>query len=240
MRLFRVFIGYDERVAVTYHIMAHSIQTRASKPVLVTPLILDQLPITKKGLTDFTYSRFLVPWLCNYGQQPALFVDPDMVVLDDIYKMIDEATPNVPLALRKHDRRFEWQAVMLFRPDLCRELTPEYIETHEPQKLEWASEVGTIPDYWHHVIPYDPPMENAKLVHYTAGVPSFPEIAPLGLGYESAWLDEVARATACCSWLEFMGSSVHAPIILDMIKERIQKRYDERKQSGADSSSPPT
>ena len=84
--VFRVFIGYDERQAVSYTSLQHSILETASQPVSVTPLILNTLPITRRGLTPFTFSRFLVPWLCNY-QGHALFLDADMFLVSDICEM---------------------------------------------------------------------------------------------------------------------------------------------------------
>ena len=42
--MFRVFIGYDERQAVSYTALHHSILETASQPVSVTPLILNTLP----------------------------------------------------------------------------------------------------------------------------------------------------------------------------------------------------
>ena len=84
--VFRIFIGYDERQAVSYTTLQHSILETASGPVSVTPLILSTLPITRRGLTPFTFSRFLVPWLCNY-EGHALFLDADMFLVSDIYEM---------------------------------------------------------------------------------------------------------------------------------------------------------
>lgn len=64
--MIRVFIGYDPRQPLAYNVMQHSIARHSSVPVAITPLILDQLPITRRGLTEFTYSRFLVPALCDF------------------------------------------------------------------------------------------------------------------------------------------------------------------------------
>ena len=75
--MLRVFIGYDDRQPVAYNVLQFSIATRSSRPVTITPLIINQLPIKRTGLTPFTFSRFLVPWLCDY-QGTALFLDIDM------------------------------------------------------------------------------------------------------------------------------------------------------------------
>ena len=66
----KVFIGYDPRQPVAYNVLQHSIVIRTEYPVSITPLVLETLPITRKGLTPFTWSRFLVPFLCNLMDLP--------------------------------------------------------------------------------------------------------------------------------------------------------------------------
>ena len=39
----RVFIGFDPRETVAYHVLAHSIQARASVPAAIAPLALAHL-----------------------------------------------------------------------------------------------------------------------------------------------------------------------------------------------------
>ena len=41
--MINVFIGFDPREAVSYSVLAYSIQSRASQPVSITPLMLSQL-----------------------------------------------------------------------------------------------------------------------------------------------------------------------------------------------------
>ena len=81
--LLRIFIGIDKRQPVAYHVLCSSIQRRCSRPVSFTPLIIDQLPIDRVGLTDFTFARYLVPYLCNY-EGKALFIDSDILLNSDI------------------------------------------------------------------------------------------------------------------------------------------------------------
>mgnify|MGYP000290578739 CR=1 FL=1 len=81
-----VYIGFDHRQAVSYNVLQFSIFRRSSKPVTISPLVLPSLPITRQGLTPFTYSRFLVPWL-NSFQGWALFLDTDFLCLADISEL---------------------------------------------------------------------------------------------------------------------------------------------------------
>ncbi len=65
--MIRVFIGFDTVETVSYHVLVHSIQARASEPVSITPLMLSQLSgvMTRERhnlqSTEFSFSRFLVP-----------------------------------------------------------------------------------------------------------------------------------------------------------------------------------
>ena len=111
--VFRIFIGYDERQAVSYTTLQHSILETASGPVSVTPLILSTLPITRRGLTPFTFSRFLVPWLCNY-QGHALFLDADMFLVSDIYEMTQYFNDEHAISVVRSIAQFEQSSVMLF------------------------------------------------------------------------------------------------------------------------------
>ena len=61
--MLKVFIGYDPRQAVSYNVCQHSILIRTLKPVAIVPLVIETFPIKRQGLTPFTWSRFLVPFL---------------------------------------------------------------------------------------------------------------------------------------------------------------------------------
>ena len=87
--MIRVFIGFDPIETISIHVLAHSILARASEPVSVSPLMLSQLGgVTTRERhplqsSDFSFSRFLTPYLCDF-QGWALFMDCDMLVLDDL------------------------------------------------------------------------------------------------------------------------------------------------------------
>jgi len=214
--MLRVFIGYDDRQPVAYNVLQVSIATRSSRPVSVTPLILSQLPITRAGLTPFTFSRFLVPWLCNY-EGTALFLDIDMLVLADIAELFDMMDDNA-LMVSKNRLKFEWASAMLFNCGHAdnRRLTPEFIETAENlHTIPWTDKVGDLPGEWNHLVMYDEP-KPAKLVHYTAGIPCFPETKDLGYGPE--WMNELKAAMAAKSWQTLMAKSVHARPVLERIR----------------------
>lgn len=217
--MLRIFIGIDERQPIAYHVLVSSIQRRASKPVAITPLILDQLPMKRRGLTSFTYSRYLVPYLCNYEGQ-ALFIDSDMLLLGDIAELFDSGTgASVDVVPFAGNFAFERPSVMLFNCSECRDLTPELIETGTPQDFSWAKSVGKLSALWNHLVGYAPYNPDAKLIHYTQGVPGYKECRRCD--YAQEWYDEKEVMLSHCSWLEIMGNSVHAKPVLDRLKEHM-------------------
>lgn len=208
----RVFIGVDPRDIVSFHVLRWSIERRATKPVSVTGLILPQLPITRQGLTHFTYSRYAVPALCGFRGK-ALFLDSDMLCLGNIAELFDiEFEESV--AVVKSKERFEWPSLMLFNCDECTNLSIQYIndETTKPQEFEWAKGIADLPPEWNHCVGYDEPSDDAKLVHYTMGTPGFKERR--NCEYSEEWRAELENMNSQASILEIHGRSVHMPKIL--------------------------
>jgi hypothetical protein len=226
MRKFRVFIGYDPKQPLAYTVCQHSIVRHASEPVSITPLILSQLPIKRRGLTEFTYSRFLVPWLCDY-EGVALFVDPDIVVTGDIVELFDRPVlDNAVVEVMHRQPTFEWASVMMFNCALCTMLTPEVIDDKTRPLFDfcWREDkaIGDLPDEWNHCVGYQEP-KAAKLYHYTKGLPCWPETQ--GEDEDDVWFDEMEAAAHTCDWKELMGNSVHAPTTLKQYRERLMKKY---------------
>lgn len=223
----RVFVGYDERQPVAYNVLQHSLHRYARGRVHVEPLMLDKLPITRKGLTQFTYSRFLVPWLCDYAGA-AIFMDADVVVNGDIAELLAQADGQSAVQVMKEQHKFEWASVMLFNNANCKILTPEYIDdpANKLLELEWADQcgrpalgpsVGEFSPEWNHCVQRMPPAE-AKLYHFTEGVPIWDEVR--GSPLDEYWLDEYADMNMTVPWVELMGKSVHARPVLHRFLKR--------------------
>jgi hypothetical protein len=166
--MLRVFIGYDPRQPLAYNVLQHSIIRHASQPISICPLVLSQLPIKRRGLTEFTYSRFLVPYLCGFKGK-ALFLDADMAVTGDIAELFALETMDA-VSVMQDQPEFEWASAMLFNCGACRMLTPEFIDDTKNKlfDLAWAPYVGKLPPEWNHCVSYAEPKE-AKLYHYTHG-----------------------------------------------------------------------
>jgi len=215
----RVFIGYDPRQPLAYNVLQHSIARHSSKPVSITPLILKQLPITRRGITEFTYSRFLVPYLCGF-KGTALFLDADMAVRGDISELFACADMSHDVQVMKEQPKFEWTSAMLFNNNRCMNLTPEYVENAENSLLDlsWAKSVGSFPAAWNHCVAYQEPKE-AKLYHYTQGLPCWPETR--GMPEDGAWMEEAQMLTKTVTWKELMGKTVHVEPVIKRLVRRL-------------------
>lgn len=206
----RIFIGYDPRQPVSYNVLQQSIIVRSTKPVAITPLIIQTLPLKRTGLTPFTFTRFLAPYLCNF-EGWSLFLDADIILREDISQLFDMRDDKYAVMVSKNVHKFEWASVMLFNNAKCKILTPEYIETAEAlHQIKWANddEIGDLPPEWNHLVGYDNERPDAKLVHYTQGVPVFPETNDSE--YAQDFIDEIKWMNSAMPWEVLMGPSIHA------------------------------
>jgi hypothetical protein len=73
--------------------------------------------------------------------------------------------------------------------------------------FSWAGKVGELPKEWNHLIGYDPPNPDAKIVHFTMGVPVWKETIKSEFAQE--WIDTFKRMNSTVSYEELMGRSVH-------------------------------
>ena len=212
----RVFIGFDPREAVAFGVLAHSITRRSSVPVSIAPIMLSQLggvltrvrhPLQS---TDFSFSRFLTPYLSAY-EGWSIFMDCDMLMTGDIAGLWSMRDPQYAVQVVKHDHRpvetrkflgteqtaYEkknWSSVMLFNNALCRRLTPAYVnaatglELHQFKWLANDALIGALPGRWNHLVGYDAPCGDVSLAHFTIGGPYFPAYA--NCEYADAWREE--------------------------------------------------
>lgn len=212
----RLFIGFDSRQPIAYTVAAFSAFLNCSRPLAITPLRLPTLPKgTRRGLTEFTFSRYLVPWLCDYRGH-ALFIDSDTLVLGDLaqlpwgFRGPVAWVPHERSAINGRNLRFERPSVMLFdcsHPH-CQMLTPEYVEKGNPESQEWADGYLSLDPAWNHLVGYDPPRQDAKIVHFTQGIPCFEET------YQDEWAEiwgqYAQEAQSTVPWDTISGRSVHA------------------------------
>jgi len=229
MTTLKVFIGYDPRQPVAFQVLAHTVWKHASVPVQITRLALEQLPITRRGLTEFTYSRFLVPWLCNFGEPDApgpdtsIFLDSDILCRHDLADLLTYplAYPDCAVFVVEHPKRkFERPSVMVFNNKLCKMLTPLYVQSKENDlfSFAWAKQVGTLPPQWNHLVGYDAPNPLAHLVHFTQGIPCWPET--VNCEFAKEWQEALNDANSTVSYQNLMSHSVHDKYVQQRLQEQ--------------------
>jgi hypothetical protein len=206
-----VFIGYDLREAVAYHVCSNSIVRLASQPVSINPLALKNLRFYVEKHTDgsnqFIYSRFLVPYLSEYRGW-AIFMDGDMLLRDDIAELWKMRDPTKAVMVVKHNYktrlkekylgaknedypRKNWSSVVLWNCEhpANRELTPEFIQGATGAQLHrftWLPDelVGELPIVWNWLPDEFGANPDAKLLHWTLGTPCFHEFATAPMAEE--------------------------------------------------------
>lgn len=214
----RVFVGFDPKETVAFHVLNHSIQARASAPVAVVPIMLSQLQGVFKRernplqSTEFSFSRFLVPYMSGF-EGWSVFMDCDMLVLEDICKLFDLKDDRYSVQVVQHDHRPQedvkflgaaqtkyekknWSSVILFNNAKCTALTPDFVNTatglelHQFKWLESDDQIGPLPGGWNHLVGYDPllPVEQIQNLHYTEGGPYFDDY--VDTDYADVWFKE--------------------------------------------------
>ena len=151
--------------------------------------------------------------MCNY-EGISIFMDGDIVVRGDVNELAQCLKEHEAAAVAQHIARFEWPSVMVFNNWRCKALSFEYVNDPQtaPQSLEWAKPLGLIPKDWNHCVGYEQHNEDAKLIHYTAGLPCWPETKECP--HSDKWWDEFKYANSTVSWNDLMGASVHKDLVL--------------------------
>jgi len=199
--MLRVFIGYDSREVAAYQVCSYSIVKNASKPVAIIPLNIQHIMdwfnnADYKASTEFAFSRFLVPHFCHYDDQPAVFMDCDMLVRGDIHQILKHHDPADSVSVVKHDYeprekdKFlgqlqtvypmkNWSSVMVFQPNRCKGLTSGYVNMAtglDLHRFKWADRIGELPKSWNYLVGEDVERQmNPDIMHYTLGGPYFKE-----------------------------------------------------------------
>lgn len=143
--------------------------------------------------TQFTYSRFLIPYLENF-EGFSIFVDDDFLFVNNPLKMFYWVNPKNAVTCIKYpnimfdETKFDgqknvnypkklWSSLMIFNnshPD-CKKLTPEIVNTMSGSWLhqfEWTDAIGSLPRSYVYTEGYDEDLSSDALaIHYTRGGP---------------------------------------------------------------------
>ncbi|KAL8223650.1 hypothetical protein R6Q57_019125 [Mikania cordata] len=206
---FRIFVGYDSREDLAFEVCRYSILKRSSIPVEVIPIKQSELrqnklfwrERNKLESTEFSFTRFLTPFLANY-EGWAVFVDCDFLYLGDMKDLRDLIDDKYALMCVKHDYtpkeatkmdgvvqtvypRKNWSSMVLYN---CghrknRILTPEFVNTESGaylHRFQWVEddEIGSVPFVWNFLVGHNrvvdgDPGTYPKAIHYTSGGPWF-------------------------------------------------------------------
>jgi len=220
--MINIFIGYDPREAIAYHVCSNSIIRHSTQPVSISPLALNILRDYKETHTDgsnhFIYSRFLVPHLMEYKGW-AIFMDGDMILRGDITKLWELRDESKAVQVVKHDYRTRltekylgaknenyprknWSSVILWNCGHPRnaQVTPEFVQNStgaQVHRFTWLDDdlIGELPIEWNWLPDEFGANENAKLIHHTLGTPCFHEFATAPMADE--WHREKIYTNYC-------------------------------------------
>ena len=219
----KVFIGWDSREVDAYKVAQHTLAKHCSSENLeVYPI--KQEDVRKAGLysrtddkpgegasVEFTYTRFLVPYLCNY-EGWALFVDCDFMFSKDISELFAMADDKYAVMCVQHDYvprttvkmdgqkqvaypRKNWSSCVLWN---CGHPKNKIIGPYQASnatgaflhRFSWLEdeEIGSLPLEWNWLEGEDDKPETIPaVVHYTNGGPWFENYQDCD--YAEEWLE---------------------------------------------------
>lgn len=196
----KIFVGYDSTQSIAYEVCYKSIKYHSD--IDVVPLKLDDLTRDKlywrsdAGSTEFSFSRFLVPYLNNYTGF-AIFCDSDFIWTVDPLELKEYIDESKAVGVCKHDitpdqlkskkmnnkpqrwyPRKNWSSLMLFNCShpACKSLTNLTVSYSSPgflHELRWCrdNEIGSIPLSYNYLVGYNLDVEERKAIHFTDGGP---------------------------------------------------------------------
>lgn len=193
----KVFTGYDSRESIGWHVFAHSVIETTKGPVNIIPLAQKS---QGDGSNAFTYSRFLVPELMNFGGF-AIFVDAaDMLLKADLTELWNLRDKNFAVQVVKHDYqtkfgvkyqgteletenrsypRKNWSSVVIWNcGHVAHFKAREKLRSKDGAYLHrfgWLedNQIGDLPIEWGWLADEYGENPKAKLLHWTAGIPGF-------------------------------------------------------------------
>ncbi len=201
----RIFIGYDSPHPEAYHVCRQSMIDHGADPNIIYPLVLRDLEKLglywrpPQGSTEFSFTRFLVPYLSGYYGH-SLFCDADFLWRSNPEDLIDfvelrgESVHVVKHQLRgyehgntkmidKHQHwypRKNWSSLMVFNNSMpeCMTLKPTVVSESEASylhELEWVKscDIGELPMTYNYLVGYAgyEHIKEPKAVHFTDGGP---------------------------------------------------------------------
>lgn len=199
-----IYIGFDDTEVPAYRACVRSIEQNTDSIINIAPLCQDDLrdrkvydrPIDDLGSTQFTFTRFLVPYLSDYTGW-SLFIDCDFIFLDDIGELFSLCDDRYAIMCVKHDYnptntikmggktqhiypRKNWSSLVLWNNNhpANKVVDPSLVNTKSAQFLHrfmWLDDrdIGSITHQWNWLVDwYKEPVDGKpKALHFTEGGP---------------------------------------------------------------------
>ena len=199
-----IYIGFDSKESIASDICEFSLKKNSEKKIIVNHIKIEEMKsrkiysrdTDKLGSTEFTFTRFLVPYLQNYKGW-ALFCDSDFLWLDDVNKLFSNVKDEFAIMCVHHDYkptnnkkkllssqqiypRKNWSSLVLWN---CahpsnKSVTPNLINTKDGKfmhRFGWLKddEIGQIHYEWNWLINWykEPEDGKPKALHFTEGGP---------------------------------------------------------------------
>lgn len=200
-----VYVGYDSREDIAYQVCKHSI-IRRDPGATVKPLKQKEMresglyirEIDKLASTEFTFTRFFIPYLQNY-QGWAVFCDCDFLWTVPTTDLKQYCDPDKAVVVVQHDYtpaegmkmdgkqqhiypRKNWSSMILWN---CahpknKVLTPELLNKETGaflHRFQWLddNDIGSLPHHYNWLVGWykEPKDGKPKIYHWTEGGPWF-------------------------------------------------------------------
>ena len=201
-----VYVGWDSKEPEAFDVCKHSIEETASETVSVIPLKKQQFierqlywrQEDSRDSTEFTMTRFMVPWLNGYYGK-AVFCDCDFLFETDIMELVAQFDKTKAVQVVKHDYtpkektkfhghtqhvypRKNWSSLVLWNceHEANRALNLDVINSKDPSYLhqfKWLQddEIGELSHEWNWLEGHyqEPEDGSPKAIHFTRGGPWF-------------------------------------------------------------------
>lgn len=221
----KIFIGWDSREDIAFKVCESSLLRHTSIPLSIQPIKQNQMrernlywrehdPLSS---TEFTFTRFLVPYLAGY-EGWAVFMDCDFLWRGDVATVLDYCDNQKSVLVVKHSYnppekrkmdgavqtqypRKNWSSFMLINcghPDVKKNLTLDTVNSATGlylHRLQWTENknIGELPIAYNYLEGWHDKNDcpNPLAVHFTRGGPWFRDY--MNVEYGDEWTKEARR-----------------------------------------------
>jgi lipopolysaccharide biosynthesis glycosyltransferase len=260
-KTFNIYIGWDSREPIAADVLKHSIEAHTSIPVNI--IYLQQDKLRSEGLywretdplasTEFTFTRFLVPYLNNY-EGHAIFVDCDFLCLSDLAELIEQADSKKAVQVVQHDYtpaagfkmdgrqqlpypRKNWSSMILWN---CghkdnQKVDLEFVNTATGQELHrftWLKDkdIGNLSPEWNWLVGWYREQRDGypKWLHFTLGGPWFEQYEQCE--YSDLWWEYKENAFESRSLPQVITENdlILPEELINLVKNLLEGRRDPR------------